>query len=42
MGNSSQKYSDEMNQLPQPIRGDMGAPIMGPSNADLLMVSEDD
>jgi oxalate decarboxylase len=35
MEKSSQEYSDEMNQAPQPIRGDRGAPIMGPRNLPL-------
>jgi oxalate decarboxylase len=32
MQKTSQKRSDEMNQVPQPIRGDLGAPILGPHN----------
>src|SRR5216684_3233760 len=32
MQKTSQQRSDEMNQVPQPIRGDLGAPILGPHN----------
>jgi oxalate decarboxylase len=33
MQKTSQQRSDELNQAPQPIRGDLGATIMGPHNA---------
>src|SRR5258708_2607517 len=33
MQKTSQQRSDELNQVPQPIRGDLGATIMGPHNA---------
>jgi len=32
MQKTSQQHSDELNQAPQPIRGDLGATIMGPHN----------
>ena len=32
MQKTSQQRSDELNQVPQPIRGDLGATIMGPHN----------
>jgi hypothetical protein len=35
MQKPSQQQSDELNQVPQPIRGDLGATIMGPRNVPL-------
>src|SRR6266516_2461486 len=35
MQKSSQQYNDELNRVPQPIRGDLGATIMGPHNVPL-------
>ena len=35
METSSQQHNDELNQVPQPIRGDFGATIMGPRNVPL-------
>jgi oxalate decarboxylase len=32
MQKTSQQHSDELNQVPQPIRGDLGASILGPHN----------
>ncbi len=35
MQKSSQQRRNELNQVPQPIRGDLGAPIMGPHNVSV-------
>jgi len=35
MEKSSQESGDEIKQVPQPIRGDLGATIMGPRNVPL-------
>src|SRR6266852_5359473 len=35
MQKTSQQHNDELNQVPQPIRGDFGATIMGPRNVPL-------
>ena len=32
MQKTSQQDGAELNQAPQPIRGDLGAPILGPHN----------
>ena len=41
MEKSSQKDSDKMNQVPEPIRGETGASIMGPRNVRLRLENPD-
>ena len=41
MAKSSQKDSDKMNQVPEPIRGETGASIMGPRNVPLELENPD-
>ena len=41
MEKSSQKDGDKMNQMPEPIRGETGASIMGPRNVPLELENPD-
>ena len=41
MAKSSQKDSDKMNQVPESIRGETGASIMGPRNVPLELENPD-
>jgi oxalate decarboxylase len=41
MEKASQKDGDKMNQIPEPIRGETGASIMGPRNVPLELENPD-